>query len=95
MSKDMGGNSGSREPSPSSTGLGPSGFDPGRVLDGDDRVLLLTHNLARASAMLERVKPLRCRFGFHKWSESYTVNGYARFWDCLLCLAQRSGHVHH
>jgi hypothetical protein len=31
MRQDMGAIPGSREPSPSSTGLGPSGFDPERV----------------------------------------------------------------
>jgi hypothetical protein len=35
MQKDMGAIPGSREPSPSSTGLGPSGIDPERVAWND------------------------------------------------------------
>jgi hypothetical protein len=33
MQNDLGASSGSREPSPSSTGLGPTGFDPARIAE--------------------------------------------------------------
>jgi hypothetical protein len=42
MQNDLGASSGSREPSPSSTGLGPSGFDPARIERRLDAILALT-----------------------------------------------------
>lgn len=44
MTKHSGRLSGSREPSPSCTGLGPSGFDPGRVLEALAEVVYVARN---------------------------------------------------